>query len=439
MCGLVGAAGMLGDKEEKAFITLLQLDTIRGPHSTGVLVVNTHKHATVHKELGTPWDLMDSRKFEKAMNGVNNVLLGHNRYATKGAINVANAHPFVFNNVIGAHNGTLVSQFHLDDYKDFDVDSENIYHHMNNNGVEDTIAKLNGAFALTWYDKEEHTINFIRNSQRPLYYTFSKDRKTLFWASEEWMLNVALGRNGVEHNGVLSSAEMHHCSIKVNFGGPHVVKAFDAMSIRKLEDYKAPVYNNPHINNRVTERQIRPAGEAVVELTRNKAPQPFQDYSKYIREEVEFSVEHAGVTKYKQPYIQGYLVDNDKLAVRIYALRDSEVWKELMSSPNTFKAKTLSYVAEDNGYLSVGLSTIVEILPPLIDDTPPETYTVYNNHQVSAGEFLQLTSKHGCAWCSDPQTTKDADDLVWISKDDFVCAACQEDPSVVTYLAAAGK
>lgn len=432
MCGLVGCAGMIGDKEEKAFVNLLQFDTVRGPHSTGVLVVNSHKHASVHKELGTPWELFDSLKFEKAMNGINNVLLGHNRYATKGAINVANAHPFLFDGVIGAHNGTLVSQYTLDDYRDFDVDSENIYHHMNNNGVDDTIQKLNGAFALTWYDRKDGTVNFIRNSQRPLFYAFTEDRKTLFWASEEWMLSVALGRNGIKHSGIINLAELHLYTLKVNFGGAHNAQPFDAVSVRKLEGYKVPVYNT---SVRVTQSP----NDNIVPFSKNKESQPFGAYAPYIREEVEFSVDHAGVTKYKQPYIQGYLVDNDKLAVRIFVIKDSELWKEMMTSPNSFKAKTMSYVNEDNGYMVVGLSTIVEVLPPELDDTPPTHYLVYNNQPVSAGEYLKLTKKHGCAWCSEHPKLAEADELVWIDRDTFVCGGCQEDPSVINYLSAAGN
>lgn len=433
ICGLVGVAGAIGDKEEKAFLHLLQLDTVRGPHSTGVCFVNSNKHVSVHKELGTPWDLMDSRRFEKAMNGVNNVMLGHNRYATKGAVNVANAHPFMFENVVGAHNGTLVSQYQLDDYQDFDVDSENLYHHMNNNGVDDTIKKTNGAFALTWYDRKANTLNFARNDQRPLFFTFTEDRKTLFWASEEWMLSVALGRNGIRAGHIQSLAPLHLMTIPINFGGAHVVKAFDGIAIRKLEEYR-PVY------------QVRPAITAqkvdnVVPFSKNKDPQPFSDYAPYVREEVEFYVDHAGATKYKQNYIQGYLCENCDLAVRLFCLKDSQLWKEMMASQFTFTAKCLSYVSDDGGYLVVNQSTIKELKNKIPDDPdqPEITYQVYNNKEVNEAEFTQLVSKCGCAWCGSIPKPSQAEDLVWIAADDFVCEDCQSVPDVINHLALAEK
>jgi hypothetical protein len=427
---LVGCAGSIGDKEEKAFINLLQLDTIRGPHSTGVLIVNSNKHAAVHKELGTPWELMDSRKFEKGMNGVNNLLMGHNRFATKGAINVANAHPFMFENVIGAHNGTLTTQYGLDDWKEFDVDSENLYHHMNNNGVDDTIAKVNGAFALTWYDRKAQTINFIRNEQRPLFYAYSDDRKSLFWASEQWMLSVALSRNGVKIGQIQELAPLYLLSVPLNFGSAFVVKPFDGAAIRKLEGYRPPVHVKPAL--------VAKKDDNVVTFSKNKAPQPFVDYAPHVREEVEFYVDHAGCTKYKQHYIQGYLCDNDKLAVRLYVLKDSVLWKEMMASKYTFTAKCISYVSDDNGYLVVNQGTLVENAIEA-NDVPEEAYQVFNNKEVDKAEYLRLVSKCGCAWCGHVATTAEAEDLVWISADDFVCEDCQSVPDVMTHMKLGAK
>ncbi len=41
MCGIVGAVGAIAFKETKMLKTLLQLDTIRGPHSTGMFGVDS--------------------------------------------------------------------------------------------------------------------------------------------------------------------------------------------------------------------------------------------------------------------------------------------------------------------------------------------------------------------------------------------------------------
>src|SRR3546814_9081479 len=55
--------------------------------------------------------------------------------------------------------------------------SENIFYDMSRNGAKATIAKLQGAFALCWYDESNRTVNLVRNSQRPMYYAYTKDHK----------------------------------------------------------------------------------------------------------------------------------------------------------------------------------------------------------------------------------------------------------------------
>ncbi|MSE24831.1 hypothetical protein GKC32_10305, partial [Lactobacillus curvatus] len=72
------------------------------------------------------------------------VLMGHNRWATKGKINERNAHPFEHDHIIGAHNGTLRNQHLLPNHLDFEVDSDNIFHAMSTIGVDATIAKTSG-------------------------------------------------------------------------------------------------------------------------------------------------------------------------------------------------------------------------------------------------------------------------------------------------------
>lgn len=231
---MVGSIGDLNINQEKAFKTLLELDTIRGPHSTGVLFVGKDNETRVVKRTGTPWELYDHFQFKQAMTCKLKVLLGHNRWATQGGITNYNAHPFEFDTLIGAHNGTLKSCINLDDHTLFKVDSENIFYDMDTNGPKATIEKLNGAFALTWYDTTKDTFNIVRNSERPLYYTYTEDSKCMFYASEDWMLVVALAKHDIKHNKVHELAEMHWMEWK--FDGVKINKP----KITKLEEYKAP-------------------------------------------------------------------------------------------------------------------------------------------------------------------------------------------------------
>lgn len=229
MCGLVGVAGAMGLKEEGAFKTLLKLDVLRGEDSTGIAALSTFGGVTVCKQAVNSIEFLAGKKPNAAFYGVNRILLGHNRAATKGKVVDENAHPFVYGDIIGAHNGTLNAWAGLLDGKTFDVDSKAIFNHMSEEGVTDLWKKLNGAAALTWIHKTRKTINFLRNSKRELHYTHSKDGKTLFWASEPWMLYVALGRAGLEHGEIFEFKTNTHYEFSPEKGLE--------LKVRELEPY----------------------------------------------------------------------------------------------------------------------------------------------------------------------------------------------------------
>jgi hypothetical protein len=48
-----------------------------------------------------------------------------------------------------------------------------------------------GAWALSWIDTSDNSLNFVRNAHRPLWYAYTEDFKKLFWASEWPMIDAA--------------------------------------------------------------------------------------------------------------------------------------------------------------------------------------------------------------------------------------------------------
>lgn len=226
MCGIVGMAGDLNATHEKVMKTLLILDTLRGLDSTGVVYVSKHDGTPkIAKQIGNPFELFDTKAFEKATSGIQKVMLGHNRAATSGAISRQNAHPFEVGPVIGVHNGTVRNKHQLADHTDFRVDSENLYHHMLKEGLPDMLSKTDGGWALVWWNKDEQSINFLRNKERPLWFANSTDAKgeddgkIIFWASEPWMLEVALSRENINYSKPELLTVDVHFSITVGNGG----------------------------------------------------------------------------------------------------------------------------------------------------------------------------------------------------------------------------
>lgn len=208
-------AGMIMPQHEKAFRDLLVFDSIRGEHSTGVAIIDKDEESVV-KVVGDPFELFNSAKYEAAMKPMHRCLIGHNRYATTGKVNKRNAHPFEVGDLIGAHNGTLTNNHMLHEGYKFEVDSEALYHHIYTKGLRDAINTAKGAWALVWWDSSTETINFLRNKERTLFMAWNKAADVVFWASEAWMLNVALSRNNIDFEPVVSLAEDQYLSIIVD-------------------------------------------------------------------------------------------------------------------------------------------------------------------------------------------------------------------------------
>jgi hypothetical protein len=203
MCGIVGQAGESSKKNDDVVTTLLVLDQLRGIDSTGVAVIPKSDYdVNIAKGVGNAYDLMGTHAFTKAMNCATRAIIGHNRSATSGTVTKRNAHPFENESIVGVHNGTLQGKHRLADSSRFVVDSENLYHHIDKHGLKDCLTQLEGAWSLVWWDKAEETLNFLRNDQRPMFITWTLDFKSMFWASEKWMLSVALSRNGVTHTDI---------------------------------------------------------------------------------------------------------------------------------------------------------------------------------------------------------------------------------------------
>lgn len=195
MCGLVGVAGHSLDMYHRQMFSLLLLfDQVRGTDSTGAAFVDDNKTIEVVKAIGHPFNLFETKKYDTLISKMSNkVLLGHNRYKTIGAANLFNAHPFHYGSIVGAHNGTLTNWRGLDiDYSNINTDSQAIYTAVNKLGIEETLANIKGAYALTYYDQTNDSMHLIRNTERPLFYAYLDDRKSLVWASEEWMIWAAV-------------------------------------------------------------------------------------------------------------------------------------------------------------------------------------------------------------------------------------------------------
>lgn len=245
MCGIVGIAGQLNVKEEKAFRMMLILDTVRGEDSTGFVSVNPLGETLVGKEAGDPFYLFNSEEWVAMTRRPNRVLIGHNRYATVGRVNKKTAHPFEFDEVVGVHNGTLGNKWALIDGYKFDVDSEALYNTIDKNGVKDAIDRVTGAWSLVWWNKLEDRLHFLRNKERPMYIAWTKDKKNILWASERWIIEIAAAKNNIDILDLEPTEIDKLYSFDLTKEG-HIKKPHVGIMV---SEYKPPVYHQYNYNN----------------------------------------------------------------------------------------------------------------------------------------------------------------------------------------------
>jgi len=179
--------------------TMLVAGSLRGEDGTGIYAVGKKERLTVFKSPVPGYYFKDTahyRNFEY-INDFYNIIVGHNRWATVGKVDYSGTHPFTEGNVTLVHNGTLKTRYDIPGFKDCDVDSQQIAYAINQEGP-DIVEKLDGAFALAWYNEAEDKFYIVRNEERPLCWAMSEDHNQMYFASEPAMLQMAMMRNGIK-------------------------------------------------------------------------------------------------------------------------------------------------------------------------------------------------------------------------------------------------
>lgn len=179
-----------------------------GTDGAGIYQVKSNKYAThasdreVTFKSWSTWSQMiknelDPKTHKDLLNDcMVDIVMCHVRASTKGVVSDSNAHPFIFANIVGAHNGVLKDQKYLQ--HPTKTDSEIMFKDISERGMEKVLTELDrdSAYALTIYNKIDKKMYFMRNELRGLAFAFLEDRGVMYWATEMEMLKFVLNRHG---------------------------------------------------------------------------------------------------------------------------------------------------------------------------------------------------------------------------------------------------
>ena len=227
MCGIVGfisGAGKRGFPQDRATYLKqgLVIDTLRGYDSTGVFTVDVDaqdKTAYWEKCAITGGEFVQGKDFYNMVATPSSLrsAIGHNRAATKGAIDTENAHPFQVGSVTMVHNGTLDSVRSLPHHpgntkelKDVDVDSAVVAYNLDAANISEWYSQMFGSWALVWHDSDDQTMNIVRNEARPLHIAKVEREDTILIASEADMLAFLSRRCRIRLSGIYSLQAHSH-------------------------------------------------------------------------------------------------------------------------------------------------------------------------------------------------------------------------------------
>lgn len=427
MCGIVGMFGLVTPAMEKAFGDMLWVDALRGFHSTGVVSVHRNEsEANVLKCVGTPDGILDNKNYSaNIVNKMQKMLLGHNRWATKGAVNKANAHPFSYHGITGVHNGSLQQYGQLEDGYKFDVDSQALIHHIGKHGIHDAWDKFTGAAALVWWDENDESINFAKNNERPLF--MAHTASAYIFASEEWMIEMAAERHKLELTcDPYPLLTNHHLKWVLKGDGivvPEVIK--EGLPEKKsyggytpISSYQAPTTTTP-------------AQQATTVTPTTGATQPTKNSDKNLEFELGFrGMNHMGTGYYE---LYPFTAD-DKTEYRLTGANS------VLHTGDIIKATVAYHVSE--GGRNVAICTVYTLIssPVLAEDDEGDeveveevlehasktttTFTDEKGDPQTEANFRKMYPDDGCGWCSNKVNLRDGYSFYHGT---LLCTVCTEE------------
>lgn len=457
MCGLTGMidtsrTGFM-QKDLDLFKGLLYINSLRGTSSTGIFGVNDSKQADIYKVLGTPYKLFEwglGHEFLDRMIHKYWAVFGHGRFPTIGNTVIGNAHPFEHRHITLMHNGTIKNHEKLNEEfnKKFLVDSELICWMISEIGIRETVKKIDGAYALIYFDSKEDSVNIIRNYERPLWIgknsfndraVFGSEKHYIKWADEKGPFLSEIKE--VPTNTLITirkaagkiNMEQSECS-------KHVVKWNGGYGGYYSEDYPVSTpakYTPPTPPSRKVHEHKPPYTTSKFTINKTIVCQG---------EDLKFRIRKVTSVKVfgEEPIsiVEGLHEDTDMIAVHAECTIQSDIIDTLIKKANDevyMRGQVDSIHVLNNG-TDVSARIMMKNAVLVEENVDKTTGEIHQLHPASAllrsGETMSKTrfqdlAKEGCFICAKPVSFIEATKCSLISDDKYskpfiVCGSCHE-------------
>lgn len=457
MCGIVGYIvvddEVLKGSRGRFFSEALFMDTVRGPHSTGMIQVSKNFQQKITKDIIPGYQFVESKIYKKSWKSPW-AAIGHNRAATKGTVTRPNAHPFKFGPIRMVHNGTLDNMGanlpHILEPKP-EVDSMAIAYNlskMESKEATKILSRIRGSYALVWTDERDKSVNFARNDTRPLHFMVWNGEAMLFM-SEAFMLASVVSRtlNAEEVPDIFQLTPMNHLKFVKGNLKPRVRKY-----VQVWDNYYNPNnYNTPNKNKTQKTIPYRPSeprpmtvriGDEEIIL-----PKPYTENLKsfgllpsdglkfYPKEHVGWNNEighvegEVEIPEWGSPIpakVYGIYIDdwetNQKTNWCIEPLYMATIEKLEKGKP----MHELCLIARKRWFIFIRQDEL-SIQGSVEERIENKQLLFYgpDNELIRKEKFHALT-EDGCVYCSMPIYLKDHDEILWVGEngDDPLCIDC---------------
>lgn len=455
MCGIVGVIKKDTTRIKdgvKLFHDALFADQLRGYHSTGMISINALGEVHTYKKALCANDFMQLRETNNMLNlPGTRMMIGHNRYATTGAKIDANAHPFTVDHITMVHNGTIRWSWMLN-RKDFDVDSEAVcYMLAHTEDLKADLERIEGAYALVWYDTKEDALYMCRNDERPLHVITSMNGEYTTISSEAELMTWVMMRNQEEWKDVYDVAPGQLLRIGLDEMEPKVVMEFTPYKPKPVQSTRyMDIWDqaDSSMGTKTTGSALDPIRQA-----RKAAVDGFlAEHNMYIGKTIAFEVFDVKEQEYPKEdkaarlgLMEGFVDDEFNYSIKCHKIDMDEIYDGVVCTgvvvgvqlPSSNKELAVVWVTKvdtwDLDYSPDAVDDLIDgqysVITPqetpssqILDPIAPLVHRKRKD-EVDEGRFYQLV-KHGCAYCSDPVQYDDIEETLWTQDGQPICKAC---------------